>query len=139
MKRVGAPVAIRREDSVMAKTVLVIDDEWSIREVMALMLEHEGYSSFGAATADEGFAVLEANQVSAVFVDVVLPGKNGLELALELHQKWPRLPIILMSGRVSTEADSIQSFNGRFGITATISKPFTQEQIASALAAALAS
>jgi DNA-binding response OmpR family regulator len=124
-------------EELLMKTVLIIDDEWSIREVATLMLERAGYSALSAATAEDGLAMMAANRVSAALVDVVLPGKNGLELALELNQKWPGVPIILMSGRVSTEADSIRNFSGHFGIKGSISKPFTPEQLVAALEEAL--
>jgi len=111
------------------KTVLTIDDEATIREMTALMLERAGYNALGAASADEGLSMMSANKIDLVLVDVVLPGKNGLELALDLNQKWPAPPIILMSGRVSTAADSIKNFTGHFGIKGSIAKPFTLEQL----------
>jgi DNA-binding NtrC family response regulator len=110
-------------------TVLIIDDEWSIREVTTLMLERAGYKTLSAASAAEGLEVLAANDISLVIIDVVLPERNGLDLALEVHQRKPGLPIILMSGRISTEADSIQNFTGHFGIVCSIAKPFTQLQL----------
>ncbi len=111
------------------KTVMVIDDEWSIREVVSLMLERAGYSVKCAGTAEEGLKFLADAQPDALLLDVMMPGRNGIELALEIHQKWPVLPMVLMSGQVSTEADSIQNFIGRFGIKGSISKPFTNEQL----------
>jgi len=111
------------------KTVMVIDDEWSIREVVSLMLERAGYSVKCAGTAEEGLKFLADAQPDALLLDVMMPGCNGIELALEIHQKWPVLPMVLMSGQVSTEADSIQNFIGRFGIKGSISKPFTNEQL----------
>lgn len=119
------------------KTVLVIDDEPTIRETAALMLERAGYQSLGAASADEAMSLMESSQVDLALVDVVLPGKNGLELALELNQRWPATPIILMSGRVSTEADSIRNFKGHFGIRGSISKPFTLDQLADTISGAI--
>jgi len=95
-------------------TVLIIDDEWSIREVATMMLERAGYKAMSAASAEDGLSMLASNRFSAVLVDVILPDKNGLELSLEMNRRWPNIPIILMSGRVSTEADSIKNFNGHF-------------------------
>ncbi len=120
-------------------TVLIIDDEWSIREVTTLMLERAGFKALSAPSAVEGLAVLAANDVSLVIIDVVLPERNGLDLALEVHQKKPKLPIILMSGRISTEADSIQNFTGHFGIACSIAKPFTQVQLIQAVKNSIAS
>jgi DNA-binding response OmpR family regulator len=120
------------------KTVLIIDDEPLMRDTAALMLERDGYKCLSAASADDGVAMMAANQVSVALVDVVLPGKNGLELAIELNQKWPAVPIVLMSGRVSTEADSIKNFSGHFGIKGSISKPFTMEQLLEVVSDAIA-
>jgi DNA-binding response OmpR family regulator len=120
------------------KTILVIDDEETIRETTLLMLERAGYTGVSAASAEEGMSSMAANQVALALVDVVLPGKNGLELALELNQKWPATPIVLMSGRVSTEADSIRNFTGHFGIKGSIAKPFTLDQLVDTLRSALA-
>ncbi len=119
-------------------TVLIIDDEWSIREVATLMLERAGYKVLSAASAEDGLSMLASNRFNVVLIDVILPDKNGLELSLEVNRKWPNIPIILMSGRVSTEADSIKNFNGHFGIAGSISKPFTQDQLLVSLNEALA-
>jgi DNA-binding NtrC family response regulator len=120
-------------------TILIIDDEWSIREVTTLMLERAGYKALSAASASEGLEILAVNDVSLVIIDVVLPERNGLDLALEVHQRKPKLPIVLMSGRISTEADSIQNFTGHFGIACSIAKPFTQAQLILTVKDALAS
>jgi len=119
------------------KTILIIDDEETIRDMATLMLERAGYKTLSAGSAAEGMAMMAASPVDAALVDVVLPGKNGLELALELNQRWPATPIVLMSGRVSTEADSIRNFKGHFGIKGSIAKPFTMEQLYEAVKNAL--
>lgn len=120
------------------QTVLVIDDEWSIREVTTLMLERSGFRALSAEGAEDGLALLAAEDISVALIDVVLPGKNGLELALEINQKKPDVPIILMSGRISTDADSIQNFTGHFGIACSLAKPYTQDQLLAAIRKALA-
>ncbi len=119
--------------------VLIIDDEWSIREIATLMLEKAGYKVLSASDAAEGLKLLTDHSPVAVIIDVVLPGKNGLEFALEISQLKPGVPIILMSGRISTEADSIRNFTGHFGIVCALAKPFTHEQLIAALQAALKS
>ncbi len=119
------------------QTVLVIDDDWSIREVTTMMLERAGYKAISASTSEDCMAIMGTNRVSLALVDVIMPDKNGLELALEINQRWPDVPIILMSGKVPTEADSIRNFNGHFGISGSIPKPFTKEQLVGAVAEAL--
>ena len=119
------------------KTLLIIDDDPLVRDTVSMMLDRAGYKGLCAASSEEGLAMMASNQVSLALVDVVLPDRNGLELAFELNQKWPSVPIVLMSGRVSTEADSIKNFNGHFGIKGSIPKPFTMEQLLEAVRDAL--
>jgi len=119
------------------QTVLIIDDDWGIREVTTMMLEQAGYKAVSASTSEDSLSIMSANRISLALVDVIMPGKNGLELALEINQKWPEIPIILMSGKVPTEADSIKNFTGHFGISGSISKPFTKEQLVGAVTEAL--
>ncbi len=119
------------------QTVLIIDDDWGIREVTTMMLEQAGYKAVSASTSEDSLSIMSANRISLALVDVIMPGKNGLELALEINQKWPEVPIILMSGKVPTEADSIKNFTGHFGISGSISKPFTKEQLVGAVTEAL--
>jgi DNA-binding NtrC family response regulator len=120
------------------QTVLVIDDDWSIREVTTMMLERAGYKAISASTSEDCMAIMGTNRIALALVDVIMPDKNGLELALEINQRWPEVPIILMSGKVPTEADSIRNFNGHFGISGSISKPFTKEQLVEVVTGALA-
>jgi two-component system, response regulator PdtaR len=81
--------------------VLVVEDELLVRIFMADFLEEAGFKVFEAVNADEAIVVLEARpDVQAVITDIEMPGSmNGLALAKAIHQRWPRIGIIVTSGR----------------------------------------
>lgn len=80
--------------------ILVVDDEDLVRGVLILMLEDAGYTPVGASDARKALSILEAEPVAAVVSDIDMPGGiDGLELAWEVRSRWPKVGILLMSGR----------------------------------------
>ena len=65
----------------MAKTVLIVDDEPAIRQVLSFTLSGEGYELFEAADADAALAVIEQARPDLILLDWMLPGLSGLDLA----------------------------------------------------------
>jgi CheY-like chemotaxis protein len=63
-----------------------------------MLLNKWGYSVTTAATGEEGLAMLERVLVDAVVVDYVMPGMNGGELARIVKSRWPKVPVIMVSG-----------------------------------------
>ncbi|OHD15534.1 MAG: hypothetical protein A2087_13975 [Spirochaetes bacterium GWD1_61_31] len=119
------------------QTILVVDDESEIREVVTLMLNKAGYKVVCAASAGEAVRMVAAHDPAVVLMDVFMPDKNGLELAMELHQHKKSLAIVLMSGRVPVETDSIRNFSGHFGVVCSLAKPFTPQELVAAVARAI--
>jgi CheY-like chemotaxis protein len=83
--------------------VLVVEDEPLVRSVISIRLKHEGFEIIEACGADEAIAVLESGRdVYLIFTDVDMPGSmDGLEFATIVRSEWPRIEIILTSGRHS--------------------------------------
>lgn len=83
-------------------TVLVVEDETLIRELVAKELEEAGYTVVIANDADQAIAILEARQdIRLVFTDINMPGSmNGLKLAAAVRDRWPPVHIIITSGKV---------------------------------------
>ncbi|MBU0934795.1 MAG: response regulator [Spirochaetes bacterium] len=119
-------------------TILVIDDDPDIRDVISLMLEKAGYKVVLASSAQEAVAMVGAHDPAVALMDVFMPDKNGLELAMDLSQRKKGMPIILMSGRVPVQSDSIKNFTGHFGVVCSISKPFTPEELKAVVSKAIA-
>jgi len=83
-------------------TILVVEDEILIRELVAEELEVAGYTIVIANDADQAIAILEARQdIHLVFTDVNMPGSiDGLKLAAAVRDRWPPVHIIITSGKI---------------------------------------
>jgi two-component system, response regulator PdtaR len=83
-----------------AARILVVEDEALIRVLIAEELRLEGFSVIEADRADDALTYIKAGeQVDLVFSDIRTPGSlNGLQLAETLREKYPDIPVILMSG-----------------------------------------
>jgi CheY-like chemotaxis protein len=82
--------------------VLVVEDEMVLRMCAVDMVEDAGYISLEAAGADAAFAILESrSDIALLFTDIQMPGSmDGLKLAHAVHQRWPPIKIILVSGQL---------------------------------------
>jgi CheY-like chemotaxis protein len=109
------------------ETVLVVEDEDLLRDVLAAVLQEHGYSVLVAGNSQEALAVLERHPrpVQVALVDVVLPGGSGPELCRELVRRRPGLKPVYMSGRVGEEA--LREANAVPG--PLIAKPFRPEEL----------
>ena len=81
-----------------SQTVLVIDDEDLVREVVARMVEELGYAAITAADGKSGLAMIEAQTVDAVLVDLTMPLMSGADVVAVLRERRPDLPLIVCSG-----------------------------------------
>ena len=82
--------------------VLVVEDELLLRMRAVDMVEDAGFTSVEAVDADEAVAILESrSDISLLFTDIQMPGSmDGLKLAHAVHQRWPSIKIILVSGQL---------------------------------------
>jgi|GEM_PF-4273109 DNA-binding response OmpR family regulator len=79
------------------ETILLVEDEIRVRRVMADVLRLKGYAVLEVENAEEALRVA-TRSVQLLVTDVVLPGKNGRDLARELRRRLPELKTILVSG-----------------------------------------
>jgi two-component system NtrC family response regulator len=79
------------------KKVLIIDDEEKLRKLMARILRLEGFEIFEAENCKSGLRILEQQQIDAVLCDVKLPDGNGVDLTLNIKEKYPEVEIILLT------------------------------------------
>jgi DNA-binding NtrC family response regulator len=92
----------------MKPRILVIDDEASIRDSMRMILEYEGYEFLGAATGEDGAAVVARESVDLVFLDIKMPGMDGLETLGRIKAAAPDLPVVMISGH-GTVATAVEA------------------------------
>src|SRR5204862_1908153 len=90
--------------------ILVIDDEAPIRDSLKMTLEYEGYEFIGAATGQEGLAMVEREAPDLVLLDVKMTGMDGLEVVERLRNMNGTLPVVVVScnGTISTAVDESQ-------------------------------
>jgi DNA-binding NtrC family response regulator len=115
-------------------TVLAVDDERSIRQLLGRRLSDAGYSYSGAENADAALVAMEAQPADVVFRDVQMPGRDGLWLTRELRRRYPTSAAVLATGLATVPPSiSMQS-----GVLAYLVKPFRRETVLDALRRALA-
>jgi two-component system cell cycle response regulator CpdR len=87
--------------------VLLVEDGWEFRQVLAEVLHEEGYNILQAPSADAAVDLLATASVRLMVTDVNLPGRlSGIDLAIAARSLCPGLPIIFISGRPGTLADA---------------------------------
>lgn len=115
--------------------VMVVDDEAAVRSLVQRSLESLGYTVLLAEHGKQALDVLERSidPISLVLLDLAMPVMDGVETAARLQQRWPKLPIIVMSGLA--DEDALRHL-GNVRVSGFVPKPFTAEQLAQAVALA---
>jgi DNA-binding response OmpR family regulator len=112
----------------MVSDILIVDDEADIRELVAGILQDEGYGTRTARDSDEALSAVVARQPNLVFLDIWLQGSrlDGLQLLDSLKQKHPELPIVMISGHgnIETAVSAIKR-----GAEDFIEKPFKADRL----------
>ena len=80
------------------KTILVIDDEQGIREVLTEILEGEGYVVITAEDGIKGLHLVQTTVVDCLLLDLWLPGKGGIAVLEEVRSAFPIIPVVIISG-----------------------------------------
>jgi len=111
--------------------ILVIDDHPEVAFIIAEALASEGHEAVIAGTGEEGLQAIDQSPPDAVFLDVVMPGIDGIEVLRRIRAKRPHLPVILVSGTVSpTQIEAAREL----GVTDVLRKPARLNHFAEALA-----
>ena len=119
----------------MPSTILVIDDEEIMREILETLLTREGYHVRLATTAAEGLDLARAMPFDAAIVDVMLPGMDGVQALDELKKIDDDLPVLMITAYASVESAIAAMKRGAFDY---ISKPFKNDEVLAVLRNALA-
>ena len=112
----------------MNETVLIVEDEREIREMLAFTLSRNGFQICEAATAEEALQRLNGRLPALLIIDWMLPGMSGVELARRLRadQHTASLPMIMVTAR-GEEMDKLKSFDS--GIDDYVTKPFSPKEL----------
>jgi two-component system nitrogen regulation response regulator NtrX len=110
----------------MKSRILVIDDEAAIRDSLRMILEYEGYEFLGAASGQDGLAMVERENPDLVFLDIKMPGMDGLEVLQRIKAADETVPVVMISGHatVTTAVDAT-----KLGALDFIEKPLASERV----------
>jgi two-component system, cell cycle sensor histidine kinase and response regulator CckA len=111
------------------ETILVVDDEEGLRNILVRGLREEGYRVLEAANGRQAIEIVErsGNQLDLVISDVAMPELNGADLARFTLPKYPNLPFIFISGQPRETLTQIAQIDEAATL---LEKPFTHDQLA---------
>jgi DNA-binding NtrC family response regulator len=107
-------------------SVLVIDDEPVLQDVLGTLLRGAGFDYHGATTAEDGLRQLRDEEIDVVLLDLMLPDRTGLELIPEIKNYDPHLPVVVITAYSSVES-AIEAM--RLGAFHYVPKPFKNEEV----------
>ncbi len=115
--------------------VLLVEDEDTVRNVVARLLKKLGYEVFSAANADEAIAFFEGGvSFDLVVTDIVMPGLSGIEMSEVLKARFPEVRFLFISGYTSRELGTAPAAPPE----PFLPKPFTMQELAEEVRKALA-
>lgn len=113
-------------DTTPTPTVVVVDDEDLVREVVTDYLTRDGYRVRGAADGLQARGIIERENPALAIIDIMLPGRDGLSLVRELRAAGSNLPIILLTAR-GDEIDRVMGLE--LGADDYVTKPFSPREL----------
>ncbi len=114
--------------------ILVAEDERAVREFVLRALNHQGHEVVAVEDGLQALEALDRESFDLLLTDIVMPGMDGIALALRLRRDRPDLPILLMSGYA---AERQRAHNLDALIHNVVAKPFTLREICAAVDSAL--
>ncbi len=111
--------------AVITPNLLIIDDDETIQRLLVIAAQDLGWRPVAASSGQEGLDLL-SNDIEAVILDHGLPGMNGLETLTRIHQKLPRVPVIILTGLNDAET-AVQAL--RAGAHDYLTKPFELKRL----------
>lgn len=115
------------------KTILIVDDEEKIREVVASYLQNEGYAIIQSGTGNKALELVRGGNVDLVILDLMLPDMSGEDVCRAIRQFSP-VPVIMLTAKVS-EDDRVQGLT--LGADDYVVKPFSPRELTARVKAIL--
>jgi len=116
--------------------ILIIDDEVTLRRMMARVLQRAGYEVTTAADGKEGIALASEHHFDLLYLDIRMPEMNGLEVLTTIHEKFPDLPVILFTAQPDLHS-AVEAL--RRGATDYLLKPLRPQTVLTRTETVLAS
>ncbi len=122
LRRVGEMLSQRARSS----KILVVDDDIQVRSFIAALLQGEGYIVIDASDGKEAQTRCEQGEIDLMITDLVMPEQEGLETIHAIRHRWPKIPIIAVSGAFG---GSYLGLAKKLGAEAVIRKPFEPDDL----------
>jgi two-component system, OmpR family, copper resistance phosphate regulon response regulator CusR len=116
----------RQEERVRLMRILVVEDEERIRAFLARAFEAEGFNVDVVEDGEQGLTRALGGSYEVVILDLLLPGRDGLDVLRELHSRRPELPVLILSAR-SDIATKLRGFE--LGAVDFLAKPFSLDEL----------
>lgn len=120
------------------RSILIVDDEASLRELLGQLLANAGYQVTEAEDGRKAGALLKEQTFELVITDIIMPERDGLEFLAEIHRKHPGLRVIAMTGGGHIPREQYVKLAKSLGAHTVLEKPFGNDKLLAAVAAALA-
>lgn len=124
------------EETMSKNTILVVDDEEHILELISYNLENSGYKVVRAETGEVALELLDQNEIDLALLDLMLPGMDGIEVLRNIrsHSKYKKLPVIILTAK----SDEISKVIGlEVGADDYLAKPFGVHELIARIKAVL--
>lgn len=110
----------------MSSTILIIEDEESIRKFVKINLDRAGFKVLDAGSGEEGIDIARNNKIDILVLDIMLPGMDGYEVCKILRTEYPGLGIIMLTAK-SQDIDKIMGLE--YGTDDYMTKPFNPVEL----------
>jgi DNA-binding NtrC family response regulator len=117
--------------------ILVIEDDDSVRKALSQTVVRLGHEVSSASNGKEGLSRAEERPPDLVITDLIMPDTEGLETIIELRRRSPQIRIIAISGGGRLSTENFLGVAKKFGAYDTLAKPFSREELKTAIDAAL--
>jgi two-component system, OmpR family, alkaline phosphatase synthesis response regulator PhoP len=113
----------------MDRTILVVEDDPHILQMVQVLLESSGFSPLIARSGQKALDILERQQVDLIVLDILMPGMNGWDVlrALQNDERHSHIPVIMLTAKQHS-VDEMLALQV-FGVRAYITKPFQIEEL----------
>jgi two-component system response regulator MprA len=112
--------------------ILIVEDEEYVAGLLADAVRLQGHDAAVAVNGQQALAFLEKDRPDVVFLDIVMPAPNGIEVLRRIRERWQELPVVIISGGASEE--QIREAE-RLGVTDCVEKPLMLNQLTQAMIA----
>ncbi|MFG1690708.1 response regulator [Gemmatimonadota bacterium] len=109
-------------------SILVIDDDPSVREVLRKVLERAGHTVLDAKDGKQALRMFARNPTDVVISDMYMPEMNGIEFLIRVREAFPEARIIAMSGGGFLDQESVLAAASKLGAVGVLEKPFSPEE-----------